>query len=118
MRTLLDRGVPVALATDNVPVSLFWPIWQTVARRCRYVDEPIAPEQAVGREEALACATCNGAWLTFEEHERGRLAEGFLADVAVLSNDPLAVAEDAIKDIRAELTLVGGAVVYERAEGT
>jgi predicted amidohydrolase YtcJ len=32
MRDLLDAGVTVGLATDNVPVSMFWPIWQAVAR--------------------------------------------------------------------------------------
>src|SRR5262249_27289308 len=35
MRDLIDAGVKVGLATDNVPVSLFWPVWQVVARRDR-----------------------------------------------------------------------------------
>ena len=32
MRDLIDAGVNVGLVTDNVPSSMFWPIWEVVAR--------------------------------------------------------------------------------------
>ena len=105
----------MALATDNVPVSMFYPIWQSVARKSLYTGEPIAPEQKLSREGALRAATMNGAWLTFEENEKGSIEPNKLADLAVLSADPLTVDEDAIKDIRSEMTLVGGKLVWERA---
>ena len=57
----------------------------------------------------------SGAWLTFEENEKGSIEPGKLADLAVLSADPLTVDEDAIKDIFSELTVVGGKVVWEKA---
>ena len=47
LRSLLDAGVPVSLATDNVPVSLWGPIWQTVARRERQQGRRIAPGQEI-----------------------------------------------------------------------
>ncbi len=113
IRSLLDAGVHVALATDNVPTSLFFPVWQSVARTNLHTGARIAPDQALSREDALRCATIEGAWLTFEEDRKGSLEVGKLADMAVLSDDPLTCPEDAIRDIAAETVIVGGKVVHE-----
>ncbi|MBX3665141.1 MAG: amidohydrolase [Burkholderiales bacterium] len=117
MRDLLDAGVKVGLATDNVPVSMFWPIWQVVARTSA-ANEPVAPEQAISREEALRCATESCAYLTFDEHKKGSLAPGKLADLAVLSADPLKASGDDLRDIHALMTMVGGRIMYEDNEHT
>jgi predicted amidohydrolase YtcJ len=69
MRDLLDAGVKVGLATDNVPVSMFWPIWQVVARE-GLTKERIGPEQAITRPQALRCSTASGAYLTFDEGKK------------------------------------------------
>jgi predicted amidohydrolase YtcJ len=116
LRDLIDAGVNVGLVTDNVPSSLFWPIWEVVARMNRVTNEPVAPEQALTRAEALRCATINNAYLTFDEGKKGSLEPGKLADLAVLSADPLGVEEIAIRDITALMTMVGGAVVHERPD--
>ena len=112
LRSLIEAGVPVSLATDNVPVSMFWPMWQAVTRINRYSGAPVAPQEALSRSQALQAATVSGAMLTFEEDRKGRLAPGLLADLTVLDRDPLAVADDALMDLRSELTLVGGQVVW------
>lgn len=114
LRSLMEAGVHVGLATDNVPTSLFWPVWQAVTRRCRYADDPIAPGQALGRAEALRSATIEGAYLTFEEDVKGSIEPGKYADLVLLSDDPLACADDDLKDIVALKTMVGGSMVYER----
>ena len=113
LRDLIDAGVKVGLITDNVPISLFWPIWESVARVSRVTNERIAPEQAITRMEALRCATENGAYLTFDEDKKGSLEPGKFADLAVLSADPLLVAEPAIRDITADMTMVGGKIVHQ-----
>jgi len=77
--------------------------------------ERVAPEQAISRAEALRCATMNGAYLTFDEDRKGSLEPGKLADLAVLSADPLNVAESELRDIGAVMTMVGGRIVYETA---
>lgn len=115
LRRLLDAGVPVSLATDNVPPTLFPPIWHAVARRARGTGEVIAPDQRLTRSEALRCATLAGAHLTFEEDQKGSIAAGKLADLAILSDDPLSVAEERLPAIVAERTIVGGRVVFDRA---
>jgi predicted amidohydrolase YtcJ len=113
LRDLLDAGVKVGLATDNVPVSMFWPIWQAVARTSNVTQDRIAPEQAISRTEALRSATVDCAYITFDEGKKGSLEPGKLADLAVLSADPLSVEEAGLRDIAAAMTMVGGKAVYE-----
>jgi len=113
LRSLLDAGVKVALATDNTPVSNFLPVSQTIRRTPYQKQERVAPEQALSRADALRCATNNGAYLTYDEDKKGSLEPGKFADLAVLSADPLTVEEERISDIRSLMTMVDGKIVYE-----
>jgi len=112
LRSLLDAGVHVSLATDNVPPSMFHPVWHATARIAEETGAPISPEQCLSREEALACASREGAYLTFEENVKGTLEPGKFADIAVLSEDPLTIEESQIPNITADLVLTGGEIVY------
>ncbi len=51
---------------------------------------------------------------TFEERDKGSIAVGKLGDFTVLSDDPRRVAPEALFDLRAEATIIGGEVVWER----
>jgi predicted amidohydrolase YtcJ len=113
LRSLMDAGVKVALATDNVPVSLWLPVWQTIARTSYQEKVRVAPSEALSRTDALRCATANGAYLTFDEGKKGSLEVGKLADLAVLSADPLTVEESSIAHTTSLMTMVGGRVVHE-----
>jgi predicted amidohydrolase YtcJ len=113
LRSLLDAGVKMSLATDNVPISNFLPVSQTIMRTSYVTKQRIAPEQALTRMEALRCATADGAYLTFDENKRGTLQAGKYADLAVLSADPLTVAEERIADLTSLMTMVGGRIVHE-----
>jgi predicted amidohydrolase YtcJ len=92
---------------------LWLPIGQTVSRTGYRASEPIAPEQALTRAEALRCATRNGAYLTFDENKKGSLEVGKLADIAVLSADPMTVEEKRIAEVTSLMTMVGGKIVHE-----
>lgn len=118
LASLRDAGVPFCLASDNVPVSLFHPIWHCVARIERTEGIVIAPEEKISREDALRAATNHGAYLTFEEGIKGSLEPGKLADFACLNKDYLDVPEEEIKDIEAEFVVVGGKTVYQRNEAS
>ena len=111
---LRGAGVHVGLATDNVPTSLFYPIWQAVARPDLHGRGPVGAAQRLSRQDALSCATVEGAWLTFEEDEKGSIEAGKLADLAILSDDPLACDEDRLKDVVADVTIVDGRIVHRR----
>jgi predicted amidohydrolase YtcJ len=71
-----------------------------------------APEELPTRLDALRLYTEGSAWFTFEENERGALAVGKLADLAVLSKDYLTAPTDEIGSIVSLLTMVGGRIVY------
>ena len=115
LRSLADAGVKVSLATDNVPVSAFLPISQTVVRTTFEGKQRVVPDEALSRADALRCATINGAYLTFDEGKKGSLEPGKLADLAILSADPLTVEEASIAGIHSLMTMVGGHIVYETA---
>ena len=114
LQRLKAAGVHVALATDNVPPSLFLPVWQAAARVDRATGRVIGPSQRLSRAAALRAATVEGAYVTFEEDQKGTIERGKLADLAVLSDDPLTCPEERLRDIIAEMTIVGGRVVYAR----
>jgi predicted amidohydrolase YtcJ len=70
------------------------------------------PEESPSRLEALRLYTQGSAWFSFEEGERGALAPGLLADLAVLSKDYLTVPVEEIGSTVSLLTMVGGRIVY------
>ena len=76
-------------------------------------DDPLGrgPQQ-ITLMEGLRGYTSNAAWFLREEHERGQLKVGFLADIAILNQDPFEVDERRIRDTKAVLTIVDGAIVY------
>ena len=113
LRSLLDAGVKVSLATDNVPISNFLPVSQAIQRTSYVTKQRIAPKQALTRMEALRCATADGAYLTFDESKRGTLEVGKYADLAALSADPLTIEESGIEGLTSLMTLVGGHIVHE-----
>src|SRR4030095_1741632 len=87
--------------------------WSGSARAPRCALRPTPGEKGSTRAEALRCATVNGAYLTFDEDKKGSLEPGKLADLAVLSDDPLTVAEPGLRDITADMTMVGGKMVHQ-----
>jgi predicted amidohydrolase YtcJ len=114
---LLAAEVSWALASDNNPYPMLRQIWHAVARTDRLEGQVIGASQRVSRAEALRAATWMGAYCCFDEARRGSLAAGKLADLIVLADDPLGVPEDALADLRVELTVVGGRVAHSAGDG-
>ena len=78
-------------------------------------DKELGSEQRITIEEALKAYTLNSAYATFEEDLKGSIEPGKLADFAVLSDNPLLVQKDQIKDINVEMTFLGGKIVYKKS---
>lgn len=116
MKAWQDAGIPVTLATDNVPISLWGPVQQTIVRRDFKSGRVVGASQALSRAEALRCVTQNGAYLTFDEDKKGTLAPGKLADLAVLDADPLTVEETKIAAIASLMTMVDGKIVHQKLD--
>ena len=85
-----------------------------VAGVLRTLDERPAwrPEQAVTVEEALEATCVAPAWLAHDEHRRGALRPGMLADLVVLDRDPLTCAPEELPELRVLATMVGGRWTY------
>jgi predicted amidohydrolase YtcJ len=114
VRTYLDAGLPVSSGTDApvVPYPPLWTLYHFVTRDT-ITGGVLGPTQRITREEALRLATINNAWLMFEEGVKGSIEPGKLADLVVLSDDPLTCSEPRLRDASVELTMVGGRVVFE-----
>jgi predicted amidohydrolase YtcJ len=114
-RALIDAGVP-APGHSDAPICRpdpFPAIWSMVTRQTD-TGRPLGPEQAVTVEEALRAYTWLGAFAGREEHVKGSLEPGKVADVAVLDRDVLAVPADRLRETRVDLTIVGGVVRFRR----
>jgi predicted amidohydrolase YtcJ len=70
------------------------------------------PQEKLTIEEAIQAYTLNTAYAGFEEHMKGSLTVGKLADFVVLSDNLLTINPDDIKDVTVETTVVGGKVVF------
>jgi hypothetical protein len=87
-------------------------IYAAVTRRAESGQE-LLPEEAISAQQALAMYTINAAYASFEEDIKGSIAQGKLADMVVLSADPVKSPPEQIKDIRVEMTIIDGRVVWE-----
>ncbi len=112
-RTLRDAGARLALGSDW-PVADPDPLKGIHACLTRRPLAAGAPDQRLSLHEALEGYTTGAAYAAHREHELGRLAPGYLADCVLLDRDVFALAPEALGEARVDLTVMGGAVVYER----
>ena len=112
-RDLLESGAVIASGTD-VPVEDVDPIANFHAAVTRQTNHGSVfyPEQRMTRMEALRSMTRDAAWAVFEEDRKGTLEVGKLADITVLSLNPLTAPELEIRRTEVLFTVVGGAVRY------
>lgn len=117
-RRLLDAGVRLAFGSD-------WPVAHPdplrgidVALNRIKLDfsgpDSAFPDQRVTLEEAIAGYTTWAAYAAHREAELGRLAPGYLADLVLLSHNLFELPREALREAKVDLTVAGGAVVFER----
>ncbi|HEX4359617.1 MAG TPA: amidohydrolase [Pseudonocardia sp.] len=113
-RDLLDAGIPVAGSSDFPcgPYQVLLAMQSCVTRRAADGTE-LGANQRITAAEALALYTTGSAYAAGEEHHKGRLAAGFLADFTVLDRDPLTTPPGELAGIGVHQTWVGAAPVYQ-----
>ena len=111
-RSLTRHRVPYGIATDNKPADPWAAFAAVVARRDMRTGAVVGERERLTRQQALVALTQGGAWITFAERERGRLALGWAADLAVLEHDPLTAPLETLVGQTARLTVVGGEIVH------
>jgi predicted amidohydrolase YtcJ len=117
-RSLIDAGAVVAFGSDwpVAPLNPLLTIYAAVTRRTLDGSHPggWVPEEKVGVAEAVRACTYQGAYASGEEHVKGSLEPGKLADLVVLSDDIFTIDPVAIQDARVDMTIFDGRVVFER----
>ena len=115
VKSPIDAGIKVAAASDApvIPIDPMTAIYGAVTRRAES-GQVLLPEERIPALKALELYTLNSAFASFDESIKGSLAPGKLADMAILSDDPLAVPPEKLKEIKVEKTIIGGEVVWER----
>ena len=105
LKSLLAAGIPVALGSDGPTNPYLNILFATI-----HADHP---SEAITREQAVIAYTRTSAYAEFTEKDKGSIAVGKLADLAVLSQDIFTVPPQELPKTRAVLTLVGGRIVWD-----
>jgi len=108
-KSLIDAGVIIAGSSDSPVVSPnpLTGIYAAVTRRADS-GQSVLPSEAVSPQQALAMYTLNAAYSTGDEQLMGSLSPGKLADMVILSENPLDTPAESLKEIKVEATFIGG----------
>ena len=109
LRAAAAAGIPIAFGSDGPPNPFLGIMMATT--------NPNNPSQRLTREQAVTAYTRGSAYAEMAENEKGTLAPGMLADLAVLSQDIFTVPVAALPATRSVMTVLGGRVVYEARGG-
>jgi len=114
-KTMLAHGLRPPGSSDSLgsmpeSTSPFFSMWCMVTRKTRDGGTN-GPSEAISILQAIHGYTIDGAYSGFEDGIKGSIERGKLADLNVVSADPLTVPSDQIKDIQVVMTVLDGKVV-------
>ena len=116
-RTFLNHGVHLAFGTDwdVAPLNPMLGIYAAVTRATLDGKNPNGwfPEQKLTVEESVRAYTIGSAYAEFQEHEKGSITPGKLADMVLLSDDIFSIDPVKIRDVKVLKTIVGGKVIWD-----
>jgi predicted amidohydrolase YtcJ len=112
-RSLLDAGLVIPGSSDR-PVASGAPLLgiHDMVNRRTATGAPFNAAEAITPAEALRAYTWGSAYASRQEHIKGSITVGKLADFAVLSEDPTAVAANRIAGLEVAATFVDGVLRY------
>ncbi len=101
----MKSGILVAGGTDGHPVGKYLSPLQGLRDRVKVAGFTL--------QEALTIQTINSAYASFEEEVKGSIEKGKFADLVILAQDPFSLDIERVPDLKVEMTIVGGKVVFE-----
>ena len=111
-RDIKNAGATLAFGSDWT-VAPYNPMLGLYAALVRQPYAPGHPDQRLKLEELLLGYTRDAAYAEFQEHQKGQLKKGYLADIVLLSEDIFKTQPEELKDVTALLTMVNGEIVHE-----
>ncbi|MCI0769811.1 MAG: amidohydrolase family protein, partial [Chloroflexi bacterium] len=113
--TLMKAGVRVAFGSD-CPVAPPGPLAAIGAAMTRRAGDGrlVGPDESISLLDAVAMHTSAGAYAASDEHDRGTIVPGRLADLVLLESDLSAESPETVHDVGVEWTMIGGAIAWER----
>jgi predicted amidohydrolase YtcJ len=119
VKKMLEAGLPVGLGTDGTRVATYnlWVALYWITTGKTIGGTPVmAKENVPDRTTALRLYTAGGYSLIHEDGTKGKIREGYLADLVILSDDYFSVPDEQIKSITSLLTMVDGKIVWASGE--
>lgn len=115
LRSAINKGIVFTNHTDYpvTPIDQLFLLWSAVNRISRS-GQTIGEAEKINAAEALRSLTINGAYQYGEEKLKGSIEKGKLADLVVLSDNPLTVDPLKIKDITVLETFKEGNSIYKK----
>ena len=119
-RSVMQNSTQFCMGTDamnGAPWEPFMGMWYLISGKTMLPGVAgVPPDQRLTRLEALRSHTRDCGWFLDQEGRLGSLQKGYHADLIVPSADYFTVPEDQIKDLRRDLTIVGGRIVHSAGE--
>jgi len=118
IKKMIEMDVPVGAGSDATRVSSYNPwvsmYWMTVGKTVGGLQ--LYNETRLSRETALELYTRGSAWFSQEQTKKGDIRTGMFADLVVLDRDYFTIADEDLKKIEADLTIVDGKIVYANGD--
>jgi len=118
LATLLERGFHPSggsdtLGTQNFATNPWFSIAAAVNRKTKY-GATVQPKEAIAVMDAIRMQTIWAAFAGFQENDKGSIEVGKLADLVVVSENPLKIAADRLGQVQTDITVVDGKIAYQR----
>ena len=114
IRDFYESGIISAIGSDS-PVTDYNPLLgiQAAVNRKSNTGLEIGDTQTVSVLQAIRAYTWNGAYASFDEHQKGSIEVGKLADMVMLDGSILQINAENISDLSVKMTVIDGEVVFQ-----
>lgn len=116
LKTYIQKGIIAAIGSDTpvIEPNPMHGIYGALMRTDGKTNEYVGKQQCITVLDAVRMYTYNGAFASFEENNKGSIEPGKLADLIVLSKNILETRPESIKEVKTDITMIDGQIVYER----
>lgn len=116
LKTYLEEGITVAIGSDSpvIEVDPMIGVYSAMRREDKRSGVVAGECQCVELMDVLRMYTINGAYVSCEEDIKGSIEPGKLADMVVLSENILETPVDDIKNVKTDITMIDGKILYRR----